>query len=117
MGDVPVVMSNVGQNMRFRAAIHRQRTVTGILAHRLVEIARRMSTPPLISSGTACAAARRQAASMVGITALPASTTTSTCGSAGSVARSSCASQAPTWLAAASVAADSGGNCSAILSP
>lgn len=36
-------MSNVGQNMRFRAAIHRQRTVTGILAHRLVEIARRMS--------------------------------------------------------------------------
>ena len=42
MGDVPVVMSNVGQNMRFRAAIHRQRTVTGS-AHRLVEIARRMS--------------------------------------------------------------------------
>lgn len=52
---------------------------------------------------------------MVGITALPASTTTSTAGGAVSVARSFCASQPPVRFAAASVVADSGGKCSAIL--
>ena len=41
--NLPVVMSNIGQNMRFRTPHHRQHTVTGILAHRLVEIVRRMS--------------------------------------------------------------------------